>query len=76
MRGIHSLPVTLEMRQTANRETFECFLAVDGEPVYGDAGVGAFLTNPTPPQALAAAIRLAGAILVRPRSLVRPPSDA
>lgn len=63
-RGMHSLPVTLEMRETANGETFECFLAVDGEPVYGEGGVGAFLVKPTPPQALAAAIRVA-AILVR-----------
>lgn len=49
--------VGLEMRTCANGETKECFLTLDGKPVYGPRDVGVFLDNPTPEQALCAALR-------------------
>lgn len=53
-----ALPVTLEMRDCANGETVECFFAVDGQPIYGPSGVGAFLTKPSLEEAFLAALRV------------------
>jgi hypothetical protein len=54
----YELPLTLEIRECANGETAECFLSVDGEPVYGPSGTGVFLTTPSVPDALRAALLL------------------
>jgi hypothetical protein len=52
-------PLSLVVRNCANGETKECFLEINGQPIYGSAGVGAFISNPTPEQALRAALRIA-----------------
>lgn len=56
---MEGLPVELQMRTCANGETVECFLTVGGRPVYGPGGVGAFVSKPTPQEALRAALRVA-----------------
>lgn len=49
-----SYPIMLESRATANGETVEWFLTVDGAPVYpaGNANVGVFTTESDPVRAL------------------------
>lgn len=54
----YELPLALVISECANGETVECFLTVDGEPVYGPSETGAFLSSPSVPDALRAALRL------------------
>lgn len=50
-------PVTLVMNPTANGETVECFLEVDGRPVYPNETVGVFMRRPSPSEALKAVVQ-------------------
>jgi hypothetical protein len=52
-------PISLVVRNCANGETKECFLEINGQPIFSSAGCGAFITNPTPDAALRAALKIA-----------------